>query len=321
MTENADVQIHRADHGAEHPYFIQRRKTAQDNTLSFEARGVVAYLLSKPDDWTINEAELRKAGGIGRDKMRRILQELIDAGYMTSTIPRVAEGPTKAQFLPKELALHEFPNEPLTEKPLTANPLTANPHLHITDSTESENIELGQPSKSDGLASQFGYTVGDTAWWVDEKDYRVTLHDGKITRFTSKMVEFTYVVDGKEYSTLRKPNSLSRTRPILKRKTTPLQDMIALHLFNIEPNVAVGKQLAIRLKTIEGEIRTSYPTLTALDFKFACAFVGKYIPRDTPKVLAMIGDFYRTKNGTNAQPDTAPSPDMATRSVLLSGRD
>ncbi len=213
------VQIHRADHGSEHPYFIMRRKTAQDTTLSFEARGVIAYLLSKPDDWIISETELRKAGDIGRDKMKRILQELIEAAYMTSTIPRIEEGPNKAQFLPKVLALHECPNEPLTEKPSTANPSTANPHLHNTDSTK-EDQKTGEPQSDEPISDpdcaisasaesravsseddpvedekpfikewkERGYEVGQSAyWWYEDGNKYVA---GEIVRFTAKFAIF-----------------------------------------------------------------------------------------------------------------------------------
>ena len=50
--------------------------------LSFEALGVLTYLLSKPDDWTIHTSEIRKRGGIGKDKMQRIMRELREAGLL-----------------------------------------------------------------------------------------------------------------------------------------------------------------------------------------------------------------------------------------------
>ena len=54
----------------------------QDNSLSFEARGLGASLLSRPDDWEINVNALMAEGNIGRDKVRKIINELIQAGYM-----------------------------------------------------------------------------------------------------------------------------------------------------------------------------------------------------------------------------------------------
>lgn len=63
--------------------------TAQDGKrlpggLSFEARGLLAYLLSKPDDWIIIPADIQAEGGIGRDKASGILKELRDAGYIVT---------------------------------------------------------------------------------------------------------------------------------------------------------------------------------------------------------------------------------------------
>lgn len=55
---------------------------ANDDRLSFEARGLLVYLLAKPHDWEIRRSDLQKAGGIGRDKAQKLMRELIAAGYM-----------------------------------------------------------------------------------------------------------------------------------------------------------------------------------------------------------------------------------------------
>lgn len=64
------------------PYFAAPREAAQDRRLSYEARGVLFYLLSRPDDWKIVVADLQQEG-CGRDKTYRVLNELIDCGYVT----------------------------------------------------------------------------------------------------------------------------------------------------------------------------------------------------------------------------------------------
>lgn len=132
--------IFRAAHGTQNPYFLMRRLTVQDDRLSFEARGVIAYLLSKSDNWEINESELRKAGGIGRDKMRRIIGELVELGYMSKEQLHSQADETKGRFLQNVYYLHE---EPLTEKPSTGKPSTANPQQHNTESLDNtENDSL-----------------------------------------------------------------------------------------------------------------------------------------------------------------------------------
>lgn len=54
---------------------------AQNNDLSFEARGLLLYLLSKPDDWKAFSKDIEREGNIGRDKRIRLFKELEKAGY------------------------------------------------------------------------------------------------------------------------------------------------------------------------------------------------------------------------------------------------
>ena len=63
-------------------YFAASNIPFNDETLSWEARGVMGYLLSKPDDWTVRFYDLVKRGPAGEHKIRRILKELEGAGYL-----------------------------------------------------------------------------------------------------------------------------------------------------------------------------------------------------------------------------------------------
>ena len=55
----------------------------RDPRLSFEATGLLTLMLSLPDDWEIHKSWLEKQKiGCGRDKLTRIMNELIDCGYV-----------------------------------------------------------------------------------------------------------------------------------------------------------------------------------------------------------------------------------------------
>jgi hypothetical protein len=54
----------------------------EDNQLSWRAKGLLAYMLSRPDNWKINKADLLKRGTEGRDAMQGALKELKDLGYL-----------------------------------------------------------------------------------------------------------------------------------------------------------------------------------------------------------------------------------------------
>lgn len=74
--------IQRAPHDNKNPYVMIRKATIEDSSLSWEARGILAYLLAKPNDWKIQVSDLIRQSPGGRDKTYRILKELRDSGYV-----------------------------------------------------------------------------------------------------------------------------------------------------------------------------------------------------------------------------------------------
>jgi hypothetical protein len=88
-----------------------------DERLSFESLGLLTYLLSRPNDWTINLEQLRDRGGIGREKMQQLVRQLIKLGY---AIRRQDRHPETQQFGPWEYVIYDHPQgmrEPETENP------------------------------------------------------------------------------------------------------------------------------------------------------------------------------------------------------------
>jgi len=67
-----------------------------ENALSFEAMGLLAYLLSKPDNWQVHvQALVRATEGTaqkrGENKILALLRELIGAGSIFQLIPAAVE--------------------------------------------------------------------------------------------------------------------------------------------------------------------------------------------------------------------------------------
>lgn len=105
------IRIIRAPH--ESKYFASVRATPQDRSLSWEARGVLWYLLSKSDNWEVQPKDLQQ--GVGRDKVYKILKELIDANYIERVDVR-----EKGKFVSTTYLVYE---QPYTEKPDTVKTL------------------------------------------------------------------------------------------------------------------------------------------------------------------------------------------------------
>jgi len=77
-----DCNIHRSPHDETTPYVCLNRAIAQDAKLSFAARGMMTYILSKPDDWNITLEDLTNNNPAGRDATRKVFYELIANGYL-----------------------------------------------------------------------------------------------------------------------------------------------------------------------------------------------------------------------------------------------
>lgn len=133
--------IIRTPHNRDNPYFMMTRAAAQDESLSWAARGVLAYLLSKPGHWRVQVSDLEQQ--CGRDKVYAILKELVDTRYMERILTRRTDG----RFGAYEYRVYETP---LPEKPDTVSPDTVNPLLDSIENTEDkkEKREKSAPPKS-----------------------------------------------------------------------------------------------------------------------------------------------------------------------------
>lgn len=59
---------------------------ARDSNLSLEARGLILYLASHSTAFRVRLLTIQKAVGVGREKLRRLMNELDEAGYLDRQI-------------------------------------------------------------------------------------------------------------------------------------------------------------------------------------------------------------------------------------------
>jgi hypothetical protein len=77
------MSVHRlAKYQADDPFTRVPNTSVNDPRLDLKARGLLLFMLSKPDGWTFRERSLANQVGVGRDQVRAALQKLIDCGYV-----------------------------------------------------------------------------------------------------------------------------------------------------------------------------------------------------------------------------------------------
>lgn len=113
----------------------------EDKRLSFKAKGILAYLLGKPDDWTVRVKDIMKRSTDGEHAVRSGLQELEEAGYLEKQQERRKDG----TFEPTEYIVHE---EPLCGFPDADNPHVDNPHVD-NHHTTNDNLSTIDDSTKD----------------------------------------------------------------------------------------------------------------------------------------------------------------------------
>ncbi len=127
-------------------YISINNEPLRDSTLSWAARGVLAFLLSQPDNWEANTDHLVSQGQGGRDQMLRVLKELEQHGYLLREKLRDTSGRWEWTN-----TIFETPQQ---GKPESGNPSTAKPTIKEVPIKQEVPIKTSLPSKAEPVASR-----------------------------------------------------------------------------------------------------------------------------------------------------------------------
>lgn len=122
-----------------------------DKTLSMKAKGLLAQILSLPDDWKYSVNGLASLFSDGRDAVNGAINELIEHGYITRT-KIINELGTfdgyrydiyeKPQTENEKIADIPFTDKPFTEEPFTDNSAVSNTNILNTKELNTNSIEI-----------------------------------------------------------------------------------------------------------------------------------------------------------------------------------
>jgi hypothetical protein len=160
----------------ENPYAQIDKTVLNDTRLSWKAKGLLAFLLSKPDTWEINIKNLIKQAKDGKEAVYSGINELITFGYIVRTEsrnkgrfaqivyliyerPQLVSDTNSTGFIEESGTVQQNPSKiplpgnpdtvnPDTEKPEPAFPYPENPPPVMNDLSVINDLTKDPPSDS-----------------------------------------------------------------------------------------------------------------------------------------------------------------------------
>ena len=160
--------IIRTDH--EKNYKVIDLTCVQDEKLSWKAKGIFNYFVTRPPHWSIKIADLFKKSKDGMNSLNSGIKELIEAGYLFRIIKKTDKGiitnwayltkeiPCSDKeiipFIPEGYKLHS--KNPLMDNPFMGDPLMGNPssynNKNINNKSSKDDYEdISNKSSKDDL--------------------------------------------------------------------------------------------------------------------------------------------------------------------------
>jgi hypothetical protein len=137
--------VFRVAKNRDNPYVMLNKKFLEHPQLSYRAKGILSYILSKPDHWNLNVSDLVNHGKEGRDAIYSAVKELVQHGFMQHICYREHGKISHYEYIVYEQPL-ETPIERITYTSVQKKEAGTD-HLYSaenpeTDSWEEEEVPL-----------------------------------------------------------------------------------------------------------------------------------------------------------------------------------
>ncbi|MEQ6353543.1 DnaD domain protein [Lysinibacillus sp. M3] len=187
-----------------------------DIRLSWKAKGLLAYMLSLPDDWSFSTSNLATKSKCSRESTANTIKELTKAGYIHKTQVRtnhgkfgklelfVFETPRTEPYSKKPITVNPSPEKPITEKPpllsnnksLNNNVLNKNNDDDKRGHTTGENLLKTQTAyefyEQNGFGSPVAYVTNKIDHWIDDLSEDLVIHAMKLA-IENNVLRWNYV--------------------------------------------------------------------------------------------------------------------------------
>lgn len=258
-------------------YFYASNEPFNDKRLSWEARGVMGYLLSKPDGWECRNYDLENQTKAGQHVIKRVMKELQEAGYIYRQ--RVSDGRNGIRWVTE---IYESPS--------------LNPHLSMGDFSTVENFKIEK--------------------FIDEKPHDIINTDSANTDFNKELTttcETETLTDAEPTNSRCCPDKNNKTETVLDDNMGLYTErhadygLLCNHYKqNISPTLSayIGDQLDDLLTGHYRDAKGKHPELIGVAWpldrlKEAIEIAVTYEKRNLAYILGVLGNW--VKDGYQAK--------------------
>jgi len=190
-------------------FYVLDKSISEDDRLSWAARGLLVFLLGKPDSWSVSVEHLQRqtansAKPTGRDGIYAIMSELMAIGYVT----RVQKRDDSGRMSGHDYVVAETVTTPLTALPLTVEPLTANTTLVSTDTNQVLKEQEKTVASKDAISTTRSKKMTLKAWIEVERAEGRTLISKTDSIFEDGLPADYVILAWKTFADTVKPSKL-----------------------------------------------------------------------------------------------------------------
>ena len=188
-----------------------------DESISWKAKGILLYMLSRPDDWKFNIKEISKNAKDGTDSVKYGLQELVKAGYISRK--RNSDGTLDYYiFEDKEKNnivdyMSKATEKPQVEKPQVEKPLHTKERILLKKEYNNNNINKNIYSAVTDYLNEKTGRAGSEKYSSSSKEtmkyIKARQNDGyKLEDFKTVIDNMVTAWTGTEWETYLRPRTL-----------------------------------------------------------------------------------------------------------------
>lgn len=150
----------------ESPYVQIDKRPLERDDLSFKAKGLLAYLLSRPDDWTVRLTQLETVSTDGASSVRSAIKELREKGYCQVKLIREKDESGKYLLSGSEYIIYEMPIFPTPDSSDTQK--IRLPEIPASGKSKTTNKEITNKDSTNKETNTNKYSLREkTDWFID----------------------------------------------------------------------------------------------------------------------------------------------------------